>query len=326
MKFILQILFLLLVVIPVTSLYSEAMPHLVLNFDINKTLIASDKVGNKLVDDVINELLAEKYIALWDPSQLEEMSFNDYVNKILIPGPKNDSELRRQRQCYLQHFLDYLCVNNSPLYELAFSDYEAALKVLKTSQGEIFPSFYRLIEKLNEQQISYSIILRSFGLELFDVKQEINSFHEGLIGRTAEFKEGKLYLDSGEIIEEGYEIYCTLRSIGHIAIHDDWNYWNLHGFAAHQGKPFYVDQEDSETLSIFFDDNIDEADSINNIISSLNANTNKSIPVEEIVELGLAVRVDTLEAILNDNYFIERVEEIVEKANLKKMLDKSEIL
>lgn len=303
-------------------MYSEVMPHLVLHFDINKTLIASDKVGNKLVDDVINELLAEKYIALWDSSLLEEMSFDDYVSKILIPGAKNDAELKRQRKCYLQHFLDYLRVNNSPLYKLAFCEYEAALKVLETSQGDIFPSFYRLIEKLNEQQISYSIILRSFGLELFEVKQEINSFHEGLICRTAEFQKGKLYLDSGEVIEDSYEIYCTLRSIGHIAIHDDWNYWNSHGLAAHQGKPFYVDREDSETLSIFFDDNIDEADSINNIISSLDAHSNESIPIEEVVELGLPVRVDTLEAILNDNYFIERVEEAVEKANLRKLLIK----
>jgi len=317
MKFILQILFLLLIIIPIDG---EAMPHLILNFDINKTLIASDKVGNKTVEDVINELLAEKYIALWDPTLLEEMSFDDYINKIMIPGPKNDSELRRQRKCYLQHFLDYLRENNSPLYELAFSDYEIALKVLAASQGDIFPSFYRLIEKLNEQQISYSIILRSFGLELFDVKQEINSFHEGLIGRTAEFQKGKLYLDSGKVIEEGHEIYCTLRSIGHIAIHDDWNHWNSNGLAVHQSKPFYVDREDFETLSIFFDDNIDEADSINNIISPIDANTNEAIPIVEVVESGLAVHVDTLEAILNNNYFIDRVEEAVEKANSRRLL------
>ncbi len=74
-----------------------------------------------MVDDVINELLAEKYIAFWDSSLLEEVSFYDYVNKI---------------------------------------------------------------------------------------------------------------------IEDSDEIYCTLRSIGHIAIHDEWNYWNAHGLAAHQGKSF----------------------------------------------------------------------------------------
>lgn len=314
MKFILQIFFLLLA----ASLFGETIPHLVLNFDINKTLIASDKVGNKSVDDVINELLAEKYKALWDPSLVEEISFDDYVNNILIPGPKHDSELRRQRKYYLQHFLDYLRDNESPLYELVHTEYEIALKALETSNGIIFPSFYHLIEKLNEQQISYSIILRSYGLELFDVKQEINGFHEGLIGRTAKFRKGKLYLDNGEIIEGGCKIYCTLRSIGHIAIHDDWNYWNSHGLAAHQGKPFYVDREDYETLSIFFDDNIHETDSINNIISPLDAKTEKPIPLEEVVKSGLAVRVDTLEAILNDNYFIERVEEALEKANLRK--------
>lgn len=42
-----------------TSLFSEDSLHLILYFDINKTLIASDKAGNKSVTDVINELLAE---------------------------------------------------------------------------------------------------------------------------------------------------------------------------------------------------------------------------------------------------------------------------
>lgn len=314
MKSISQILFFLLIALP---LFGEATPHLVLNFDINKTLIASDKAGNKLAEAVLNELLAEKYMAHWDPSLPEEMSYDYYVNNILIPGPKNDSALKKQRQYYRQHFLDYLQKNNSSLYALAFSDYEMALKVLETSESDIFPSFYRLLKKLDEQQISYSIILRSFGMELFDVKQEINSFHKELIARTAEFKKGKLYLDNGKVIEDSYEIFCLLRSIGHIAIHDDYDYWNLHELTALYGKPFYVDQEDSETLSLFFDDNIDEANSIHNIISPFDAKTGKSIPVEKAIASGLAIHVDTLQAILNDNYFIERVEDALEKAAAK---------
>lgn len=316
MKFILQILLLLLTI---SSLYSETTPHLLLNFDINKTLIASDTAGNKLVDDVINELLAKKYNDYWGTSQ-QEISFHEYVNKILVPGPKNDKELRRQRKCYHQDFLNYLRFNESPLYKLAFCDYQIILNILEASPGDIFPSFYRLIEKLNEQQISYSIILRTFGLDLFEVKKEINSFYEGLIVRTAKFQKGKLYLDSGEVIEDGYEIYNILRSIGNIAIQDDWNYWNMYGLTAQHGKPFYVDREDSEILSIFFDDNIDETDSIYNIISFLDANTHQPITIEEIVESGLAIRVDTLEAILNDNYFIEQVEKAMRKAHLKRLL------
>ncbi len=115
------------------------------------------------------------------------------------------------------------------------------------------------------------------------------------------------------MIENSYAIYSQLQHIGHIAIHDDWSYWSAHGMAARQGKPFYIDRDDAETLTIFFDDNIIEDDQIKNIISPLDAHTGEVISIEDLVESGQAVRVDTLEAILNDDYYIDRVKEALIK-------------
>lgn len=311
MKYILQIfLFFLTISRP---LFSEGSPHLILYFDINKTLIASDKAGNKSVEDVLNELLAEKYKACWDQSLQKAITFDEYVHEILVPGSRDNQELRARRKSYLQHFIDYLHIQNHPLYRTVLHDYETAKMVLNTSNGVIFPSFYSLLDHLDKNGISYSIILRSFGEEVFEVKTEINTVYKNIFNRMGKFREGKLLLDEEASIADSCMIYNQLRRIEHTAIHDDWNYWNAHGEAAKQGKPFYIDREDNETLSIFLDDNIRENDSIKNIIAPLDTANGELIPIKELIQSGQAVRVETLKAILNANYYIQQVEEALYK-------------
>lgn len=310
MKYILRILLIFSIV--TLPLFSESNLHLILYFDINKTLIASDKAGNKSTEDVINELLAEKYKARWDESLPEEITFEEYVYKILVPGSKNNQGLRSQAKFYLQHFIDYLQEQNHPLSRTVLQEYEKALTILNTSEGVIFPSFYSLVDYLDKKRISYSIILRSFGEEVFEVKNEINTVHNLFFKREGKFREEKLILED-ESIADSWAIYNQLRRIENTAIHDDWNYWNAHNEAAERGKPFYIDREDDETLSIFFDDNIREDDSTKNIIAPLDAATGEAIPIQEFILSGQAVRVDTLEAILNPDYYIDRVEEAMHR-------------
>ncbi len=186
MKYILR-LFLTLLIVSI-HLYGEATPHLILNFDINKTLIASDKAGKKSVEDVLNELLAEKYSARWDESLQEEMTFDVYIKHILIPGPEDNSELNKQRKLYLQHFIDYLLTHDHPLCESALADYGSALRSLQISKGTIFASFYHLIRDLDAKEISYSIILRSFGDEVLEVKNEINAHYKTIFNRLENFR------------------------------------------------------------------------------------------------------------------------------------------
>lgn len=311
MKLIIR-LFLALLVIS-TSLFSEDSPHLILYFDINKTLIASDKAGNKSVNDVVNELLTEKYEACWDESLEDPVTFDFYVNKILVPGSKDDEELQSQRKFYRQHFIEYLLAHNHSLYKAVLLDYENVLTKLSTSNSTIFNSFYSLLNHLDQKEISYSVILRSFGEEVFEVKDEINTLYKMIFNQMGQFCEGSLILEGNKLIEGSNAIYTQLRRIEHIAIHDDWNYWNKNMMSAKNGKPFYIDHGDNETLSIFFDDNINENDSNFNIIAPLNAATGELISIEELVESGQAVRVDTLKAILNDNYYINHVEEAFQK-------------
>lgn len=316
MNFIFRTFFTLLAVsIP---LFGDPNPHLILYFDINKTLIASDKAGNKSVEEVLNELLAEKYKDYWSDSLDEPITFDEYVQTILVPGPRESRELRDERKIYTQHFIDYLLGQNHPSYQAVLDDYEAALMVLDNSNGMIFPSFYALKDHLDNSGISYSIILRSFGEEVFEVKDEINKVYTMFFNGSGTFREGKLQLEDDQSIEDPLAIYQFLRRIDHTAIHDDWNFWNGNSMFSNAGKPFYIDREDHETLPIFFDDNIREDDSTHNIIAPLDAVTNELIPIEQLIESGQALRVDTLKAILNNNYYINCVDEALHKHSQSK--------
>ena len=321
MKYMMQIvLFFLIVSRP---LFSEGTPHLILYFDINKTLIASDKAGNKSVEDILNELLSEKYKACWDESLQEAITFDEYVHKILVPGSRDNQDVDVLRKFYLQHFITYLQTQNHPLYPCVLQNYEIALMALNTSENMIFTSFYSLLDNLAKKDISYSIILRSFGEEVFEVKNEIDAVYKEFFKRVGKFREGKLWLEE-ESIEDSQAIYNQLRRIEHTAIHDDWNYWITHNGCVKQGKPFYLDRTDNETLSIFFDDNIRLDNSAKNIIAPLDAETGELIPIKELIQSGQVVRVDTLKAILNADYYINLVEEAISR-HLKIKLTKRDV-
>lgn len=303
----------LFIILP--SLNEAASPHLMLYFDINETLIASDKAGKKSVEDVLNGLLAKKYSARWECSLKEAMTFDDYIHDILIPGDKDDRELRQKRRDHLHHFVDYLREQEHSLYPVVKSKYDEAKNILKQSNSMVFPSFFLLINYLDQKQISYSIILRTFGDEVLDVKNEIETNQKMKFDAVGKFREGKLHLDDDIILETPSEIYGRLQNIGHAAIHDDWKYWDDHEMASTHSKPFYIDPVDTETLEIFFDDNIRDDGLFKNIIAPIDVKTGKLIPVKQLIESRQAVRVNTLEAILNDRYFIELIEEALVNNN-----------
>ena len=294
-------------------LFGKAQPHLILHFDINQTLIASDRAGGKSLENALNALMAGKYKSQWDSSVSEPISFEAYVKEILLPGDEYDQDLKKERRAYLYHFIEYLLENDHPFYPLVLGDYKAVLRILENSDGIVFPSFYRLLENLDEKQLSYTIVLRSFGEEVLQVMDEINAIYKPIIEKSGEFREGVLFID-----DKPAEIYPVFHAKS-AAIHDDWAYWANNNMLVEYGKPFYIDPQDPETLSIFFDDNIRVDDSGKNIISPRDVNSGKFLPVKELEQSGQVVCVDTLEAIVNENYYIDLVQKALLKTKIKEI-------
>lgn len=295
----------LLGLIVIFGLHAE--PHLILNFDINKTLIASDKTENKSLEDVINEMLSRKYFACWDSTILEPITFDQYVRTVIMPGEEHDKELKIARLVYFTHFIDYLKEHDHPLYSVVLNEFN---KVIETLQGAyIFPSFFRLMDELDQRGVSYTLFLRSYGKEVFEVKNEINEQLNHLFQVEGQFRKGVLYINGEEPLTTPETIYSFFNSKKHAAIHDDWPYWMEGEMFAKYGKPFYIDLEDRDTLTLFFDDNIKLDSFEKNIIAPINSQTGEAISIPFLLKSKQMIFVDTLEAIVNENYFIERIQE-----------------
>lgn len=294
--------------------FLNAEPHLILHFDINKTIIATDSVNKKTVEEILNELLSLKYCDCWEKNVKSPISFANYVKEYLVPGSDQDPHIQNLRRFHLAHFLDYLKDNAHPHYQQAYLEYQRAFKSLKECETHIFPSFYTLLADLDKNNISYTIILRSFGNEISLVTNEINKTYKVMFQRTAKFREGKFTFDDNEMwIECPQIIYQTLLKNTHLAIHDDWTYWNRHNKSALKGKPFLIERDDPSVLSIFFDDNICHQSDIN-IIAPYDIAKRELIPIPELIESGHAICVDTLQAINDKNYFVDLLHKTLEKS------------
>ncbi|MFI0435668.1 MAG: hypothetical protein ACH350_08105 [Parachlamydiaceae bacterium] len=309
MKNILILLFLITIAL---DLHADSItPHLILNFDVNKTLIASDKTENKSIEDVMNEMLSRKYSACWDDTVTEPITFDRYVRTVMMPGEEHDANLKIARLLPLTHFIDFLLERNHPLYSIVAEEFNHLVKQLR--DVHIFPAFYRLIAELDRRGISYTLFLRSFGREVFEIKEEMNATLSQRFEVEGMFRQGVLYLNGQEPIETAEEIYAFFSSKKHAAIHDDWHYWMKGEMYAEYGKPFYLDLEDRNTLALFFDDNIKVDSFEKNIIGPLSRSTGESLSISSLLKSNQMIFVDTIEAILNENYFIEKIDQALQE-------------
>mmetsp|Transcript_35251 Transcript_35251/g.101388 ORF Transcript_35251/g.101388 Transcript_35251/m.101388 type:complete len:710 (-) Transcript_35251:114-2243(-) len=88
------------------------------------------------------------------------------------------------------------------------------------------------------------------------------------------------------------------------AIKDDWAWWQFHGETALAGKLLPLIGGARQTQQIFFDDNIDLDDAR---IVDCRAPTGESVPSEISLGQGICVKVNPVEALLENDYFYNRI-------------------
>lgn len=165
--------------------------HLVLNMDVNKTVVMSDKVSGKTPWHVVNEALANvswgvEAEGTWtaidnlpqsmrpDPKSegQEVMSYTEF-NEKLHPGSKN----KKKRQSLNSSFTD----EGQP-GECMQSLAKKALAELTNPDGSmvgIIPSFFEMMQELKREKRSFTLFFRTFGEDLGDIAVELNNFCEG---------------------------------------------------------------------------------------------------------------------------------------------------
>ena len=107
---------------------------------------------------------------------------------------------------------------------------------------------------------------------------------------------------------------ATAPRMSATAIQDDYAWWSEHGWAPSAGKPLWVTESDTETLHIFFDDNLHPlADDSIIAVRSRPSPTEpfRSLSGEEALALHGThlVRVPTAAPILDQRWFLDRIDE-----------------
>jgi len=282
---------------------------LVLHFDLNGTLMLFDSIKAVYGEYALLSLLSESTLAIWEQGG-EKVSFKEYVFTKLLPGDKSDIALKKQRQKMISQFVSWIEQNNPELCQEVLSKYEYLKQTFidpasNQIKKSIFPSFYVLLEKLQACQISYKLILCTFGGDLNDAAGLIENTCTGVrFSHYGKFEGCQLKLNDDEKLSDAASIFQLYQnSIGHIAIFNDWKEWNADGELGRSGKPFLFDSSASHPLSLFFDDNV----------------TGKSLDIVRPIDIaGQAAsspdlfgrcmfRVDTMEAIMDKDYYVKLV-------------------
>lgn len=275
--------------------------RLLLNFDLNGTLILKDTSKGADDDYMLISSLAEATLSKWD-EQNDAMSFKQYVYNILLPGDKSNAPLKKERQKVIGTFLQWLTEKNHSLKDSVIENYQT-IKDKFTGEQSIFPSFYVMLEKLRELNIPFTIILRTFGSDLPEVVKEIEEHPQGVkIAKWAKYENTHLNLGETTITKTADVFDTFLSSHEHFAVQDDWRTWNQDGERGRSGKPFLYDRT-GKNISLFFDDNItgEEQDIVHPCEIS-----NNPVPTQSLYGKYL-FSVNTLDAMQNDNYYIDRV-------------------
>lgn len=166
--------------------------HLVINMDVNKTIVMSDKVSGKTAWDVVNEALASVSwgVAIDDqtwrlheavPSSTrpeptadaQKLQTYQEWNEKRMPGSKKKKERQKLNSTFTERGQP-----GESMRHLAHK----AVQELKNPDGTdvgILPSFFELMLFLKRDKRSFMLFFRTFGEDLADVADELNEFCEG---------------------------------------------------------------------------------------------------------------------------------------------------
>lgn len=192
----------------------------------------------------------------------------------------------------------------------------------------IIPSYFKLLNHLLENNRDFAVILRTFGgdgeVALKATKLYTQNLHPDMkfpssMNLSVDLNPGKILpFEGGMLIRtsNGREygtfdkIYEEFSQSNGVQLYqDNYDWWKKNRFASSAGKPLLVDPKDSSAHHILFDDNIRTWDPWDNIVNLIVKEGQHFKPKnsQEYLDGICMLRTDLFQSILNENYFIEKV-------------------
>ena len=278
---------------------------LILHFDVNKTIMMADPVNKKAPDYVFQCSLAEnpKYSHVWKEGQAPT-PYYDYLNQKF----PNDKDARKKA---LEGFVEHCKEMKHPHFEEIRDRYESAHKACTEHPLKLTPAFYNLLSWLHRMPFEFKILIRTFGIDLPEVEEELKKETKLALSPQTKFENGVYKQNTTEVsfslreLPVVYAIWMLRDSLE--LVQDHFDYWETNQKKSSHGKQFPLKHKDAEEVSIFFDDNIEKGDGPKNIIAPFDVTTGKYLDVAEVLATGEAYIVDPLEVVEDPDYFIKKI-------------------
>ena len=191
------------------------------------------------------------------------------------------------------------CEGKHPLYKDIYFDgthnsYDH--RIIKETTG----SFHRL---LNDDVNNIFLVIGEYDHPELNTKEELYK-----------------YYNKNKIIQGGNNIFKYINdfSLGKkhnsFFISDDFLAWFKHDRKKEFGKPIFFDPDNKNFHFIFFDDNVGNKPT--SIVDCKNIINGQTLENKDIIGKYL-IKVDTVEAAINNNYFIDKIKDSEEKIKIK---------
>ena len=189
------------------------------------------------------------------------------------------------------------CEGKHPLYKDIYFDgthNSFDHRIIKETTG----SFHRLI---NDDVNNIFLVIGDYDHPELNTKEELYN-----------------YYNKNKIIQGGNNIFKYIndfssgKKTNSFFISDDFFAWFKHDRKKEYGKPIFFDPKNKNYHFIFFDDNIGKKPT--SIVDCKNIINGKTLENEDVIGKYL-IKVDTIEAAINNNYFIDKIKECEQKLN-----------
>ena len=191
------------------------------------------------------------------------------------------------------------CEGKHPLYKNIYFDGSHNSfdhRIIKETTG----SFHRL---LNDCISNIFFVIGDYEHPYINTPEDLYKYYDGKIDKDKIIK-------GGENIFKYINGFSNNKKNNSFFISDDFSAWFKHDRKKEYGKPIFFDPDNKKYHFIFFDDNIENKPT--SIVDCKNISNGKTLENKDIIGKYL-IKVDPVEAAVNDNYFINKIKEAEEK-------------
>jgi hypothetical protein len=170
--------------------------QIILNMDINKTIILSDAVQGLTMHDTINKKFAESKLVN------DTQTYSDFIKEQIENVTLDDKDFERQVNGELKHLRDRLFFTFTNQGHPGEGHQEEFQKCLEQSKNDtkhgftITRWFLLLITKLQTSNVNFKLVFRTFGTDGDDIIKEWNRICEGQHPDFPNLKDDKLKVKS----------------------------------------------------------------------------------------------------------------------------------